>query len=59
MTSYVLCHLPYPTKNSATMIHRTAPWHLKGKPHVVQHKRVKRYKKPIRELQDKAKNQTL
>ncbi len=59
MTIYVLCHLAYPTKNLATTIHKTAPWHLKGKPHVIQHKRVKRYKKPIRELQDKAKNQML
>ncbi len=59
MTIYVLCHLAYPTKNLATTIHKTAPWRLKGKPCVVQHKRVKRYKKPIRELQDKAKNQTL
>ncbi len=56
---YMLCHLAYPTKNLATMIHKTAPWHLKEKAQVIQHKRVKRYKKPIRELQDKAKNQTL
>ncbi len=59
MTIYVLCHLTYPTKNLATTIHKTAPWRLKGKPRVVQRKRVKRYNKPIRELQDKAKNQTL
>jgi hypothetical protein len=59
MTIYVLCHLAYPTKNLATMIHKMAPWRLKGKPPVVQRKRVKRYKKLIRELQDKAKNQTL
>jgi hypothetical protein len=59
MTIYVLCHLAYPTKNLATTIHKTAPWCLKGKPCVVQRKRVKRYKKPIRELQDKAKNQML
>jgi hypothetical protein len=59
MTIYMLCHLAYPTKNLATTIRKTAPWHLKGKPRGVQHKRFKRYKKPIRELQDKAKNQTL
>ncbi len=59
MTIYMLCHLAYPTKNLATTIHKTAPWRLKGKPCVAQHKRVKRYKKPIRKLQDKAKNQTL
>ncbi len=59
MTIYVLCHLAYPTKTLATMIHKMALWHLKGKPCVIQHKRVKRYKKPIRELQDKATNQTL
>jgi hypothetical protein len=55
MTIYVLSHRAYPTKNLATTIHKTAPWRLKGKPCVVQHKRVKRYKNPIRELQDKAK----
>ncbi len=59
MTIYVLCHLAYYTKNLATTIHRTAPLCLKGKPCIVQCKRVKRYKKPIRELQDKAKNQSL
>ncbi len=59
MTIYVLCHLTYPTKNLATMIHKTAPWRLKRKPLFVQRRRVKRYKKLIRELQDKAKNQTL
>ncbi len=41
MTIYLLCHLAYPTKNLATMIHKMAPWCLKGKPRVVQHKRVK------------------
>ncbi len=59
MTIYVLCHLAYPTKNLVTTIHKMAPWRIKGKPCIFQHKRVKRYKKPIRELQDKAKNQTL
>ncbi len=59
MTIYVLCHLAYPTKNLATTIHKTAPWRLKGKPSVIQHKRVKRNKKTIRELQDKDKNQML
>ncbi len=59
MTIYVLCHLAYPTKNLAMMIHMTTPWYFKGKPHFIQCKRVKRYKKPIRKLQDKAKNQTL
>ncbi len=58
-TIYVLCHLAYPTKNLATTIPKTTPWHLKGKPRFVQRKRVKRYKKLIKELQDKAKNQTL
>jgi hypothetical protein len=55
MTIYVLCPLTHPTKNLATGIHKMAPWHLKGKTHIVQRKRVKRYTKPIRELQDKAK----
>jgi hypothetical protein len=59
MTIYVLCHLAYPTNNLATTTQRTAPWHLKGKPCIARRKRVKKYKKTVRELQDKAKNQTL
>ncbi len=35
MTIYVLCHLAYPTKYLAKMIHKMAPWCLKGKPCVV------------------------
>ncbi len=54
-----LCHLAYPTKNLATTIQRTAPWRLKGKPCVARCKRVKRCKKPVRELQDKVKDHTL
>jgi hypothetical protein len=56
---FILCFLAYPTNNLAMTISKMAPWRLKGKPHFVQCKRVKRYKKSIRELQDKAKNQTL
>ena len=59
MTIYVLCHLAYPTKNLATTIHKMAPWRFNGKLCIIQQKRVKRYKRPIRELQDKAKNGTL
>jgi hypothetical protein len=59
MTIYALCHLAYPTNNLATMIQRITPWRLKEKPPIAQRKRVKRYKKPVRELQDKAKNQML
>ncbi len=58
-TIYALCYLTYPTKNLITTIQRMAPLHLKGKPCVAQCKRVKRYKKPVRELQDKVKNHTL
>ncbi len=53
------CHLAYPTKNLAMTIQRTASWCLQGKPCVAQCKRVKRYKKPVRELQNKAKDQKL
>jgi hypothetical protein len=59
MTIYVLCHLAYPTKNLATTIHKMAPWRLKGKPCVIPRRRVKRYKKPVRELQNKVKDHTL
>ncbi len=55
----MLCHLAYPTKNLATRIQRTALWCLKGKPCVVPHRRVKRYKKPVRKLQNKIKDHTL
>jgi hypothetical protein len=54
-----LCHLAYPTKNLATRIQRMAPWRLKGKPCVVPRRRVKRYKKPVRKLQNKIKDHTL
>jgi hypothetical protein len=52
-----LCHLAYPTKNLVKTIQRAAPWCLEEKPRVVRHKRVKSYKKPVRELQDKVKDQ--
>jgi hypothetical protein len=52
-----LCYLAYPTKNLVKMIQRAAHWHLEEKPRVLQCKRVKRYKKPVRELQDKVKDQ--
>ncbi len=54
-----LCHLAYPTKNLATTIQRMAPWCLKGKPCIAQRKRVKRYKKPVKELQNKVKDHKL
>jgi hypothetical protein len=54
-----LCHLAYPTKNLATTIQRTAPWRLKGKPCVAPRRRVKRYKKPVRKLQNKIEDHTL
>jgi hypothetical protein len=55
----MLCHLAYPTKNLVTTIQRMTPWCLKGKPCVAQCKRVKRYKKPVRELQNKDKDHML
>jgi hypothetical protein len=41
------------------MISKTAPWCLRRNSHVAQCKIVKKYKKPVRELQNKAKSQTL
>ncbi len=38
---------------------KTAPWCLKGKPCIVPRRRVKRYKKPVRKLQNKIKDHTL
>jgi hypothetical protein len=52
-----LCHLAYPTKNLVKTIQRAAHWRLEEKPCVVQRRRVKRYKKPVRELQDKVEDQ--
>ncbi len=59
MTIYMLCHLAYPTKNLDTTIQRMAPWRLKGKPRVVPRRKSKRYKKPVRKLQNKIKDHTL
>jgi hypothetical protein len=58
-TIYALCYLTYPAKNLVMTIQKMAPWHLKGKPCIPLRKRVKRYKKPVRELQDKVKDHTL
>jgi hypothetical protein len=52
-----LCHLAYPINNLIKTIQRAAPWRLEEKPSIVRRKRVKRYKKPVRELQDKVKDQ--
>jgi hypothetical protein len=59
ITIFILCHLTYPTKSLAMTIHKMALWRLQGKPCVIQRKRVKKYKKPVGELQNKAKGQTL
>jgi hypothetical protein len=59
ITILILCFLTYPTNNLATTISKTAPWHLWGNSRIVQRKRVKKYKKPVRELQNKAKSQML
>ena len=56
---FILCHLVYPTKSLAMTIHKMALWRLQGKPCVIQRKRVKKYKKPVGELQNKAKSQML
>jgi hypothetical protein len=58
-TIYVLCLLAYPTKNLIAMIQRTAHWRLEGKPCVNQRKRVKRYKTPIKNMQDRAESKML
>ncbi len=57
MILYMLCLLAYPTKNLIATIQRTTHWRLEEKPRVNQRNRVKRYKKPVRELQDKVKDQ--
>jgi hypothetical protein len=58
-TIYVLCLLAYPTKNLIATIQRMAPWRLERKPCVSQRKRVKRYKTPIKRMQDRTESQTL
>jgi hypothetical protein len=58
-TIYVLCLLAYPTKNLIATIQRMAHWRLEGKPCVNQRKRVKRYKTPIKRMQDRAESQML
>ncbi len=58
-TTYVLCLLAYPTKNLIATIQRMAHWRLEGKPRVDQRKRVKRYKTPIKRMQDRAESQML
>ncbi len=58
-TIYVLCFLAYSTKNLIATIQRMAHWHLEGKPCVNRRKRVKRYKTPIKRMQDRAESQML
>ncbi len=58
-TIYVLCLLAYPTKNLIATIQRMAHWRLEGKPCANQRKRVKRYKTPIKRMQDRAESQML
>ncbi len=56
---FILCFLAYPTNDLTTMISKMAPWRIRRNSRVVRRKRVKKYKKPVRELQNKAKSQTL
>ena len=49
----ILLHLAYPTKTLATTIAKTAPWRLRGKPRATRRTRIKRYKIPVRDNQDK------
>ncbi len=58
-TIYVLCLLAYPTKNLIATIQRTVHWGLEEKPCVNQRKKVKRYKTPIKRMQDRAESQML
>jgi hypothetical protein len=58
-TIYMLCLLAYPTKNLIATIQRTTHWRLEGKPCINQRKRVKRYKTPIKRMQDRAESQML
>ncbi len=58
-TIYVLCLFAYPTKNLIATIQKTSHWRLEGKPHANQRKRVKRYKTPIKRMQDRAESQML
>jgi hypothetical protein len=51
-----LIHLAYPTKFVAKVITKSAPWCLRGRPCAICCTRVKRYKIPEQELQNKNKN---
>ena len=53
---FILFRLAYPTKTLATVISKTAPWCLWGKPCAMCHKRIKRYMIPVRNYQAKNKN---
>jgi hypothetical protein len=50
-----LIRLAYPTEFVAKVIIKSAPWHLRGRPHNTRRTRVKRYKIPVRKLQKKVK----
>jgi hypothetical protein len=61
---FILYFLAYPTNDLETTVFKMAPWRLRGNTRVICCKRVKKYKKPVRELQNKdktsrAKSQTL
>ena len=51
-----LIDLTYPTKFTAKVITKSAPWCLQGRPPAICRTRVKRYKIPVRKLQHKSKN---
>ena len=48
--------LAYPTKFVAKVITKSAPWRLRGRPHAIRCTRVKKYKIPVRKLQNKSKH---
>jgi hypothetical protein len=52
-----LIRLAYPTKFVAKVITKLAPRRLQGRPRAIHRTRVKRYKIPVRKLQNKSKNQ--
>ena len=51
-----LIHLAYPTEFVAKVISKLAPWRLRRRPCAIRRTRVKRYKIPVRKLQNKSEN---
>ncbi len=51
-----LIDLAYSTKFVVKVIAKLAPWHLRGRPRAIHRTRAKRYKIPVRKLQNKSEN---